>query len=82
MTLGYEYDYKKNNDKMESFQYDTFKALPPGIIQSKYQVYEMTRDTFMTPTNYHNTDWDRKSMIDSIMAVEDAKRKNQQYNLN
>ena len=73
---------ESESEALQRYEYDTFEALPPGIIQSKYDVYKMKRDTFMTPTNYKNTNWGRKSMIDSIMAGEKAKRKNQQYNLN
>src|SRR5690606_501101 len=69
------------SEDLKWFQYDTFKALPPYIIQSKYDVYKVTRDTMMTPTDYNNTDWSGKSIIDSIQAVENAKQKNKQYNV-
>lgn len=34
----------------------------------------MEKDTFMTPTDYHNTNWDRKMIWDSIRAVETIKK--------
>lgn len=81
MTLGYEYDYKKKqNNKKEWFKYDTFKALPPGIIQSKYEVYKMKQDTFMRPSEYYNTNWGPLKMHDSIIAAEEAKKLNIKYN--
>ena len=66
MALGYEYDYKKESESnvKQNFKYESFKADVP-YLQNTYKLRKIEKDTFMYPSDYYNTNWGRKSMIDS-----------------
>lgn len=61
-----------NRESIESFYYETYISGPSWFGDS-LRLYQINRNVSMTPTDYHNTDWNEQRFQDSIKAVEQIK---------
>ena len=62
-------------NKKQNYTYETFDIGVP-YLSDKYAVRKVTRDTTMRPADHNNTNWEAKSLYDSVRKVREAKRLN------
>lgn len=63
----------KDSEAKQTFYFETYQAAYPLYNYEKRVLLKTEKDTFMTPTDYHNTNWGRKLFHDSIRAIETIK---------
>src|SRR5690554_6108611 len=63
---------KKKKEKQQRYEYETFMAIPKNHSNGLMLIYTTTTK-YMTPKEFHNTDWNLVKMTDSIQAVEEIK---------
>lgn len=71
---GLSFDEK--NEKKQTYEYKNWSTLstdmqPDG--ENYFRLIETNRQIEMTPTDYNNTNWNKRRILDSIRAVEKIK---------
>lgn len=63
---------KKKKQKQQTYKYDSYLAMPAST-RNLYLLRPIERSVYMTPSEYHTTDFNAMKIIDSIQEVEKIK---------
>lgn len=81
-TLGERLNKTETKDveKEQLYYYNTWDPVHPLYNYNLLILMRVERDTSMTPTKYHNTNWNQKAIYDSIQSIELIKNKEKKQN--